>query len=848
MAKRRRGRPRKRTSQKKVIRSGSRRTINDNRDNLFSSMSSETKRGILVLVLLIFGVLSFLALFDLSGAVGRTMVKGMKWICGWFYFSIPFILMILGFLLLNSQKYTIRIRHYIGLILFLVSTTGLLNLIVGFNEIIDKVKLGQGGGYLGLVLYWPFYKLAGFWGSLVLLLGILVSAILLTFELSIHDLNFLNKIREFINLKRDRIDEDEYIDQDDVFDEDEIFETGEDEVDEPEEDLEEEENFSSQKDIKREHKKRVYKKIQIPIDLLDDDGSQPVSCDIEANKIRIKKTLAHFGIPVEMGEVHVGPTVTQFTLRPREGIKLSKIMALQSNLAMSLAAKNVRIEAPIPGKALVGVEVPNKTVSIVKLKEIITDKNFRSAEPGSLKFAAGKDVSGRNVFVDLAKLPHLLIAGTTGSGKSVAIDSLVVSLLYRLSPNEIKFIFVDPKRVGLSPYNGIPHLLTPVITKVDKTVNALKWLIDEMDKRYDILLRANKKDIDTYNASVKKIENKMYKIILVIDELADLMIGFSKIEVESSIVRLAQMSRAVGIHLVLATQRPSVQVVTGLIKANINSRIALYVPSQIDSRTMIDMAGAEKLLGRGDMLFTTAEISKPKRLQGAFVSEKEKERIIDYLKNQAEPDYLEEVTENSGPGIPGFMGTGGKVDSLLAQAREVVIQSDKASATLLQRRLSVGYARAAKILDQLEEIGIVGPANGPKAREVLIREGEQIPVIEADKNGLNEELEAAADEILETNEVSSSEVLEDLPKDENIVSSVLEESDEPLGSIQDEKEESFNLAQDDATTSEEDEDFDKKIDDIELNESDDEDIEFEIEEESFDVAQDDATTSEEEKG
>jgi DNA segregation ATPase FtsK/SpoIIIE, S-DNA-T family len=791
MAKRRRGRPRKKTSQKRVVKRRSRRTMIDNNDNFFSAISPETRKGIFVLILLIFGVFSFLGLFGLSGALGRYIVQGMKWLCGWLYFLIPFISVVLAFLFLKPDKYNIKTRHHIGLALFLLASTGLMNLIIGFSELFEKIKLGQGGGYLGVIFYWPFYKVAGFWGSLVLLLGTLVVSILLTFELSVHDLNLLNKLREIIRLKRDRIDEDEYIDQDDVYEEESFDDTSEEDEESLEDKIDQEKEETMNESLqqsKKEHKKKVYKKIQIPIDLLDENGSKPVACDIEVNKARIKKTLAHFGIDVDMGEVHVGPTVTQFTFKPREGVKLSRIMALQNDLALSLAARTVRIEAPIPGKALVGVEVPNKRVSIVRLREIVSDKKFREAGSGSLKFAAGKDVSGRNVFVDLAKLPHLLIAGTTGSGKSVAINALIISLLYRLSPNELKFIFVDPKRVELSPFNGIPHLLTPVITKVDKTVNALKWLVNEMDLRYDLLAKFNKKDISSYNAAVRKIENKMYTIVLVIDELADLMVN-SRAEVETSIIRLAQMSRAVGIHLVLATQRPSVNVITGLIKANINSRIAFNVPSQTDSRTMIDMAGAEKLLGKGDMLFTTAELSKPKRLQGAFISEEEKERVIDFLRKQAEPDYLEDVTDDPDQGVAGFRTAGGKLDSLFVQAKETIMMSDKASATLLQRRLSVGYARAAKILDQLEEAGIVGPANGPKAREVLIRKGEEVldsPVIETDEDGLNEELEEAADEILESNEI----INEDEQEDKN-VSPVLEESDE------EEKEEDLNESEDD---------------------------------------------------
>ncbi len=823
MSRKHRSRSPKKISRKKNFKHSSRRTLSHGDDNFFSKISPETKKAILVLSLLIFGVFSFLGLFDLSGALGKYIVIGMRWLCGWLYFLIPFVSLVLGYLFLKPAKYVLRIRHYIGLLLFFLTTTALLNLINGFSDIFEKIKIGQAGGYLGLIFYWPFYKVAGFWGTVVLLLGLLIISILLTFELSIQDLNVFDKLREAIRLKRERIDEDEYLDEDDVYDEESFDDVKEDEYLAEQEEENKELEVPNSKILlpKKEHKKKVYKKIRIPIDLLDNNESKPVSCDIEINKSRIKKTLSHFGIAVEMGEVNIGPTVTQFTLKPQEGIRLSKIMALQSNLAMSLAAKNVRIEAPIPGKALVGIEVPNRVVSIVRLREIIADKKFREAGAGSLKFAAGKDVSGRNVFVDLAKLPHLLIAGTTGSGKSVAIDALVISLLYRLDPNELKFIFVDPKRVGLSPFNGIPHLLTPVITKVDKTINALKWLVDEMEKRYDLLATVNKKDINSYNATVKKIENKMYNIVLVIDELADLMVS-NRAEVETSIIRLAQMSRAVGIHLVLATQRPSVQVVTGLIKANINSRIAFNVPSQIDSRTMIDMAGAEKLLGKGDMLFTTAELSKPKRLQGAYISEEEKERVIEFLKKQAEPDYIEEVTEAPSQGIPGFTGIKGKVDSLLTQAKEVVIQSDKASATLLQRRLSVGYARAAKILDQLEELGIVGPANGPKPREVLVREDDtevlDTPAIEVDENGLNEELEEAANKILEDNEkiIPVEDNLNSDYNDEENVEQIATNNDETVTSIDSKFKEDFPTEQ-------------NTNDELNILGNNDEDIEFEIE-------------------
>lgn len=718
------------------------------KEDFFSGLSPETKKAILVFCLLIFGFLSFLALFDLSGALGKYMILGMKWFVGYLYFILPFILIILGYLFLNPKKYIIEVRHYVGIVLFFLSSTGFLNLILKTEDIFPKLNEGIGGGYLGVVLYWPLFKLAGFWGALIIILGLFFIGVFLIFDLSIQDINLLEKFKSLFVLRREKIDEDEEFE----YEEEQEKQVKKSIVEKAKEKITPAINL-----VKNETKdkelipinKKIYKDIQIPLDLLSDQTSFPVSRNIEVSKEKIQRTLENFNIHVEMGEVNVGPSVTQFTLKPDESVRLSKIITLQDNLALSLAAHPLRIEAPIPGKSLVGIEVPNKVVSIVRLKEIVGDKVFKNSD-GNLVFALGKDVAGSKIVVDLIKMPHLLIAGTTGSGKSVAINCLLMSLLYRLNPNELKLILVDPKKVELSPYNGIPHLLTPVITKVDKTVNALKWLVAEMDKRYELLTSLNKKDLYIYNKSRTKPEDKLPNIVIVIDELADLM-QISPQEVESAIIRLAQMARAVGIHLVLATQRPSVNVITGLIKANITSRIAFKVPSQIDSRTMIDMGGAEKLLGKGDMLFTSADYSKPRRLQGVFISEEEKENIINYLKSQAEPEYLEDVTEKEQNSVAGFGGRtrSGDQDSLLAEAKAVVIKSEKASATLLQRRLRVGYARAARILDELEEIGIVGPANGPKPRDVLMTE--------SDLEGVNPELEKQADELMLTGESEINE-------------------------------------------------------------------------------------------
>ncbi len=432
-----------------------------------------------------------------------------------------------------------------------------------------------------------------------------------------------------------------------------------------------------------------------------------------------------------MGDVEVGPTVTQYTLKPAEGIKLSKIVTLNNDLALSLAAHPLRIEAPIPGKSLVGIEVPNKTKAIIGLREILESKDFKSCD-GDLKLGIGVDVAGTSYLTDLAKMPHMLIAGATGSGKSVCINAIIVNLLYQYGPDDLKLILVDPKRVEFSLYNDIPHLLTPVITQVDKTINALKWVVAEMDRRYELLSQAGKRDIKGYN-STNPDQNMPY-LVLVIDELADLM-STSARDVEAAIVRLAQMARAVGIHLILATQRPSVDVITGLIKANITTRVAFNVASITDSRTILDGSGAEKLLGKGDMLYTSAELSKPKRLQGALLSEKEIQRIVKYLKDQAKPEYDEEVTEKQnshssyGGNSAGFSDDEAE-DELVGDAKEIILNAGKASASLLQRRLRIGYARAARILDILEENEFIGPADGAKPREILVQsqgsEGEEV--------------------------------------------------------------------------------------------------------------------------
>lgn len=463
-----------------------------------------------------------------------------------------------------------------------------------------------------------------------------------------------------------------------------------------------------------------------PLSLLSESVSGKADRgDVKANAAVIEKTLESFGIQAKVVEVNMGPAVTQYAIEVALGTKLSKITALSNDLALALAAPSgqIRIEAPIPGRSLVGIELPNRSPEFVPLKKILESGQMRDSK-SRLSIALGLDVSGKPVVADLAKTPHTLIAGQTGSGKSVAINAFIASMLFRASPAEVKFILVDPKRVELPGYNGIPHLLSPVIVEPNKVVSALKYLVSEMDQRYKMFSQVGARNIDSYN-EISGFQALPY-IVLVIDELADIML-FSPVEVEDAITRLAQMSRATGIHMVLATQRPSVDILTGLIKANIPCRIAFAVASQVDSRVILDMPGAEKLLGRGDMLFLPPDEAKPKRIQGAYVSDSDVTGLIEFLrKTGVAPQYTEEVvsmpTKAGRAGAPG--GTGEK-DELFDDAVRVICDHDKASASLLQRRLAIGYARAARVLDQLEAAGVVSPAEGSKPRDVLIRSADE---------------------------------------------------------------------------------------------------------------------------
>lgn len=706
----------------------------------FSNLSPETKRTIFSIISFSLGILLLLSLLDKAGIAGIKINYYASLALGFSRWYFPFILFYLGYLFLRSSERAIHGLMVFGAFLFFIALNNFIHLVWYSDNLVSAASKSLGGGYVGLAFSYLLYRYMGFWAGLIILFSLTIIGLVIFLNISFQNAaNVLKKIKSFLFTISPKQKEREEEAEEAI--EEEVKEFGKKklpldyEIEEGAED-----NASLDQVIEPpplEKRRRV--KIDLPIDLLSAQAMRPMSGDIEANQEIIRKTLANFNISVEMGEVSVGPTVTQYTLKPFEGIKLSKIVGLSDNLALALAAHPIRIEAPIPGKSLVGIEVPNKSAAIVSLRSIIESKEFAKRK-SNLMIALGKDVKGTPWLADIERMPHLLIAGATGSGKSVCINSIVVSLLYQNGPDDLKFILVDPKRVELPMYNGIPHLIAPVITDVKKTVHALRWAIKEMEDRFDKLSEFHKRDILSYN---RDVEEKMPYIIIIIDELADMMVAAGA-EIEGLIVRLAQMSRAVGIHLILATQRPSVDIITGLIKANITSRIAFSVASLIDSRTILDMSGAEKLLGKGDMLYISSDLSKPRRLQGAYSLDDDIKKVIEYLKSRGEPEYLDEVVERASEYQEGIFQGSGVLDNddngLIQDAKKVIFEAGKASASLLQRRLKIGYSRAARILDVLEEKGIIGPADGAKPREILSR-NEKNNEIDIENEGVEEERE-----------------------------------------------------------------------------------------------------------
>ena len=713
-------------------------------DEEFLGLNPETKKAIFIILIFTLAILSVLSIFDMTGAFGRMLNFALSYVFGLGVWLFIVILLWLGYLLIRSGIYGVRIATYIGLFLILLSFSGILHYFVRNFTFSEISKTGSGGGALGYLISNPAINILGFWGTLVILLAILFIGVFLSFNTSFADIIAKAKALGIIKEKFLPDQEFEEEEEEQEFEVDEVMEEEEEEQDSDEEEEEEQDSDEEEEENDEEVEvKKPRKKIVVPVDLLSKSNTKPDSGDVNSNMNKIQKTFENFGIEVEMADVNVGPTVTQYTLRPAEGVRLSQMLTLQNDLALALAAHPLRMEAPIPGKSLVGVEVPNQSVSIVKLREILESNTYKKRK-NNLHISLGKDVAGNAIMGNLATMPHLLIAGSTGSGKSVCINNVILSLIYQNSPDQLKFILIDPKRVELSSYNDIPHLLTPVINDTDKAINALRWVVNDMHERYKLLQAAGKRNIESYNKAV--IVNKIPYIVVIVDEFAALMSLASK-EIEAAVVSLAQMARAVGIHLVLATQRPSVDVITGLIKANITSRIAFAVASSMDSRTIIDTSGAEKLLGKGDMLFMTAELSKARRIQGAYVSDEEINDVVAFIKDKEEPEYNESIVEKKGGAVAGFGGGGDFDDDLTLEAKEVVIKAGKASATLLQRRLRVGYARAARLLDILEEMGVVGPSEGSKARSVLISQ---------------EDLEENFDSPLDEEEVENEEMDEEL--------------------------------------------------------------------------------------
>ena len=689
----------------------------------------EAKRGILVIFLLALGVLQLLSFFNSAGQAGRILDGALAAVFG--SLRPVFGASLLVFATLIFLKRDVKILTVAGLLLFFCSLGGLVHLIAYHKtDLLLASQLGQGGGYTGLILSFPLLKYVGFAGGAMITFALLLISLVIIFNTSIHTIiNIIN----FIFVGAAKIFQKLYltiigIKNNPAFDKKEIAEIAEGEGEKEEKNpppnppLEYKGGEDSPAPAAPPKPRRL--RVEIPLSLLNKKSEKPVAGDIINRMAIIQKTLGNFGLEVEMGAYSVGPTVTQYTLKPADGVKLVKITALSNDLALALAAHPIRIEAPIPGKSLVGIEVPNQSVAIVYLRDLLASQEFRSRKT-NLTFALGLDVAGKSWIADINKMPHLLVAGSTGSGKSVCLNAIILSLLFSNSPDDLKFILVDPKRVEFPVYNGVPHLLTPVITDVKKTVNSLKWAIGEMERRFDVLSHANCRDIGSYNSGARE---PLPYIIIVIDELADLMAA-SGAEIEACIIRLAQMSRAVGIHLVVATQRPSVDVITGLIKANITSRIAFSVGSLVDSRTILDTSGAEKLLGRGDMLFTTSDLSKPKRLQGAYVGEEDVKKVVNHLKDTyGKSSYDENIVEKQKIQLAsGLTVEGDDADPLLPDAMETIMSAGKASASLLQRRLSVGYARAARILDILEKQGVIGPALGAKPRDILMTKGDFAP-------------------------------------------------------------------------------------------------------------------------
>ncbi len=696
-----------------------------------SEIKTETVQAIFSILFFVLALLFILAPMHLADPVGKYVYNFLVVWFGFGYYLLPVTFIITAISFLKGVERKFNAAKVIAIFLFLFSGLGFIHLLVA-NE----------GGVFGRWVASPLVSLIDVFPTAIMLLAFISISILIIFEIhfTIEDIKFWKWFTRTKTVEEADAEEEK---ANEVESEDRIEKAVNDvenkiakEVDQKKKPEKIKKSDEGEIEMISVHSLTPF--IPPPLSLLEKDKGKPETGDIKANANIIKRTLQNFGIDVEMDEISIGPSVTRYSLKPAEGVKLSKIVSLNNDLALALAAHPIRIEAPIPGKSLVGIEIPNTTKTTVGLATLLSSEEYTDSEK-PLLVSLGKGISGKSHFSNLAKAPHMLIAGATGSGKSVTIHAIINSLLFRNSPENLRFIMIDPKRVELTLYNKIPHLLTPVITDAKKAILALKWAAKEMSRRYDVLEKNSLQNIDSYhkNLVAPAIEKKkddatvvmpeaMPYIVIVLDELADIMQTYPR-ELESSIVRLAQMSRAVGIHLIISTQRPSVNVITGLIKANIPTRIALQVSSQIDSRTILDTGGAEKLLGAGDMLYLGGEMSKPQRLQSAYITETEVKKVVKYLADT----YKDEVMSEINLAVPeagkdsifesNFDADSadiGDEDELLNDAKEIIVSSGKASTSWLQRKLGIGYSRAAKLIDLLEEKGVVGPANGSKARDV----------------------------------------------------------------------------------------------------------------------------------
>ena len=703
--------------------------------DLKRELESSIGREVSIVFFLGVALILFLSIIGAAGTVGDFLVYWGRYLIGSATYLLILLFLVLAYFKFQYSDFRIGFLRTVSLFLFFWGLTGLLALLAPFDRALDLAQAGQYGGMLGF--YATSFQISlGKWGTLVVLLVVMLVGLIVSFNLSLTALIAafsgdqvavkIEKNKELAKKERLHI----HTPNGEIVSEKEI-EADPEPIEKPRK--KKGLNIQTPADLKPVKKKAELdiKLRQIedsgwqvpPLDILDEN---PAALKIDEDYLhksaeRIKDKLAHFGIGVEMRDAHVGPTVIQYTLKPAENVKLTKIKALADDLALALAAKAIRIEAPIPGKSLVGVELPNKDRILVRLREILESEVYDRVD-SNLKLILGKDVSGQPIIGDLKKMPHLLIAGATGSGKSICINTFLLNLLYQNSPADLRLILVDPKRVELTPYNNIPHLLTPVITDPDKTIAALKWGVAEMTRRYKLFSEKGARNIGDFNKMHP--DERIPYVIIAIDELADLMMAAPK-EVEALICRIAQMARASGIHLIIATQRPSVDVITGLIKANIPTRIAFTVVAGTDSRTILDSVGAERLLGDGDMLYLPGDEAQPRRIQGVFVSNDEVKRVVNFIKTHT-PDMLdyddEVIKDKPEVTVPGFTpsDSGSSDDDLYEEAIKVIQASGKASASLLQRRLSVGYARAARLLDMLEENGVIGPANGAKPRDIYI--------------------------------------------------------------------------------------------------------------------------------